>query len=146
MATQKTNRRAGDAAARESDRFGRLIAPSNTTPKNPRASGPHPRACAEAALEQERAEVAATATGRNDRLNVAAFRLDRFLGAGLIERSLVERSLVAAAEASGDIGKDGAYAPISTPVLERGCADNLSARHSSTSTRTHQSNRRSGDD
>jgi hypothetical protein len=73
MAPQKANRRAGDAAARESDRFGRLIAPS----KNPRASGPHPRACAEAALEQ-------------------------------IERSLVERSLYAAAEANGYIGNDGA--------------------------------------
>ena len=63
---------------------------------------------AEAALQDESRAVAQTASGgRNDRLNEAAFNLGQLVGGRELERSRVERRLVAAAEQCGLIADDG---------------------------------------
>jgi hypothetical protein len=44
---------------------------------------------------------------RNDELNKAAFRLGRFVGAGLLDEDQVCRGLLQASEANGYIADDG---------------------------------------
>ena len=62
---------------------------------------------ARVALERECAEVARTASGRNARLNAAAYALGQFVGACLLGEDEVERALLEAAEACGYVSKDG---------------------------------------
>lgn len=55
-----------------------------------------------AAIEREAREVATAPTGqRNDRLNLAAFRLGQLVGAGLAEEAIVTDALVTAGLAAG---------------------------------------------
>lgn len=63
---------------------------------------------AEAAVASECAGLAKLTKGsRNDELNKAAFRLGRFVGAGLLDESQVCRGLLQASEANGYIADDG---------------------------------------
>src|SRR5690348_8177085 len=115
MAPANANRRAGDAAARESKRLGRLNAPRDSTAESHFASGPSDaRRYAERALERECAELAATPSGRNDRLNRAAFAIGRLVGAGKLLRHEAEEQLIASAMANGYVAKDGMTATRAT--------------------------------
>jgi hypothetical protein len=67
-----------------------------------------------AALERECADVAATRSGRNDRLNRAAFALGQFVGSGALPRGDAEARLFAAAQACGYVATDGAVAARTT--------------------------------
>ena len=55
------------------------------------APSPTVSAYGASALERECREMAATGTGRNDRLNRAAFAIGHLVGAGEIERQVAER-------------------------------------------------------
>lgn len=70
-----------------------------TTPQRP--AGERPRYVA-AALADECRQVRETAKGqRNDRLNIAAVKLGRLIGSGLVEEDLVRAELTAAGRAAG---------------------------------------------
>jgi hypothetical protein len=77
---------------------------------------------AEAALSRECADVARTSSSRNERLSRAASSLGQLVGAGALDRPLVERELLSAAEACGYVAKDGIAAARSTikSGLDRG--------------------------
>lgn len=69
---------------------------------------------AAAALDRECEDVARTASGRNMRLNSAAFSLGQLVGAGALGDDEVERRLMDAAVACGYVQKDGAPAARNT--------------------------------
>ena len=69
---------------------------------------------AKAALDRECELAAKTGHGRNQQLNRSAFSIGQLVGSGWIERSDAERRLMAAAEASGYVGKDGVAAARAT--------------------------------
>src|SRR5215212_3994383 len=61
----------------------------------------------QAAIENECRALAATSSGRNDQLVRSSFSVGQIVGAGLYPRSEAEQRLLAAAEASGYVAKDG---------------------------------------
>lgn len=65
------------------------------------------KAYAQAALDRECEEVARTASGRNGRLNVAAYKLGQLVSARCLEREAVERRLYEAAISNGYVAKNG---------------------------------------
>jgi hypothetical protein len=79
-------------------------------------------AYARAAVDRECADIAATESGRNERLNRGAFALGQLVGAGLLQRREAEEGLLAAAEMNGYVAKDGNAAARSTikSGLDRG--------------------------
>jgi hypothetical protein len=79
-------------------------------------------AYAQAALDQECARLARTTSGRNQQLNASAFSLGQLVGAGVLDRRVVEQHLFGAAEACSYVAKDGAAAAHSTikSGLDRG--------------------------
>ena len=79
-------------------------------------------AYAQAALDQECARLVRTTSGRNQRLNASAFSLGQLVGAGVLDRLVVEQHLLRAAEACGYAAKDGAAAARTTikSGLDRG--------------------------
>jgi hypothetical protein len=67
------------------------------------------------ALEREAREVASTPEGqRNDRLNVAAYNLGRFVADGVLDIGTVERVLLAAASENGLIAEHGERSALAT--------------------------------
>ena len=62
---------------------------------------------AQAALNRETADVAATKQGRNDRLNRAGFALGQLVGSNKLDRGEVESRLFEAATACGHVQKHG---------------------------------------
>ena len=64
-------------------------------------------AYARTALIDECGAVARTSSGRNNRLNQAAFSLGGLVASGLLDESEVEQALFQAAQASGYVAKDG---------------------------------------
>jgi hypothetical protein len=86
-----------------------------------------------AALERECSKIAGIASGRNQQLNASAFSLGQLVGAGELDRHVVEQHLLRAAEACGYLAKDGAAAARSTikSGLDRGerCPRNILSRH-----------------
>jgi hypothetical protein len=79
-------------------------------------------AYAKAALDLECSELARTTSGRNERLNRAAFAMGQLVGAGVLDRALAEELLFGGAEACGYVNKDGAVAARATirSGLDRG--------------------------
>jgi hypothetical protein len=79
-------------------------------------------AYARTALALECRKVAGTAVGRNQQLNASAFSLGQLVGAGVLDRSLVEQELLGSAEACGYVAKDGVAVARSTikSGLDRG--------------------------
>ena len=79
-------------------------------------------AYAQAALDQECARLARTTSGRNQQLNASAFSLGQLVGAGVLDRRVVEHHLLRAAEACGYVAKDGTAAARATirSGLDRG--------------------------
>ncbi len=75
-----------------------------------------------AALARELDRIAGSRSGRNQQLNASAFSLGQLVGAGVLDRSLVEQELLGAAEACGYVAKDGFAAARSTikSGLDRG--------------------------
>lgn len=73
--------------------------PHNPSMAAPRVDSEHPYV--KTAFENELDELAATTVNRNDRLNLAAFSLGQFIGAGLLSRSEVESALYHTAIAIG---------------------------------------------
>ncbi|HEV2605007.1 MAG TPA: bifunctional DNA primase/helicase [Microvirga sp.] len=69
---------------------------------------------ARAAFDREVEDLARTMSGRNDRLNRAAFNLGQLIGAGVLNQGEVERRLMSAAQANGYISKDGREAAQAT--------------------------------
>ena len=59
------------------------------------------------AVDRECAKVASTVAGRNHQLHASACSLGQLVGAGVLDRSLVEQELLGAAEACGYVAKDG---------------------------------------
>src|ERR1700757_1221524 len=75
-----------------------------------------------AALARELDRVAGSRSGRNQQLHASACSLGQLVGAGVLDRSLVEQELLGAAEACGYVAKDGIAAARSTikSGLDRG--------------------------
>ncbi|ACA15749.1 RecA-family ATPase-like protein [Methylobacterium sp. 4-46] len=69
---------------------------------------------AQAALDRECEGLAATRSGRNNQLNLAAFNIGQLVGAGKLDRNSAERCLFEAATANGYVQKDGAAAARAT--------------------------------
>lgn len=69
-----------------------------------------PFSYARAALDEECVKLASTGHGRNDQVNRSAFSLGQFVPGGYLSRSEIEHRIMAAAEASGIVRKDGASA------------------------------------
>ena len=66
-----------------------------------------PFAYARRALDNECAELSSTGHGRNGQVNTCAFKLGQFVPGGYLPRHEVEHRIMAAAEASGIVRKDG---------------------------------------
>ena len=66
-----------------------------------------PFSYARAALDAECATLASTGHGRNDQVNRSAFALGQFVPGGYLSRSEIEHRIMAAAEVSGIVRKDG---------------------------------------
>ena len=66
-----------------------------------------PFAYARAALDAECADLASTGHGRNGQVNACGFALGQLIPGGYLSRNEVEHRIVAAAEASGYVRKDG---------------------------------------
>jgi hypothetical protein len=79
-------------------------------------------AYAQAALDQECRTLARTTSGRNQQLNASAFSLGQLVGAGVLDRRVVDHQLLEAAEACGYVAKDGIAAARATirSGLDRG--------------------------
>ena len=69
-----------------------------------------PFAYARRALDDECALLASTGQGRNDQVNRSGFALGQFIPGGYLGRHEVEHKIMAAAEASGIVRKDGVAA------------------------------------
>ena len=69
-----------------------------------------PFSYARAALDAECSDLAATGHGRNGQVNTCAFKLGQFVPGGYLNRPEVEHCIMAAAEASGIVRKDGSAA------------------------------------
>jgi hypothetical protein len=122
-----------DAAASFGAWFNNTPAPKNATPPAAFTGTPGTDAYANAALEYETAELAAMPpnSGRNDRLNTAAFNLGSLVEAGRLDRAYVTARLEQACQTNGlwndpDDGPDSVRASIASGF--RGAATKVGAR------------------
>lgn len=112
---RKEEHRAARAASDRSSSKAALTLVASTDPG---------RRYAEAAMLREIAELAGTAAGRNDRLNVAAMKLGQLVAAGALDEGRVRADLEAAAERCGLVTDDGRPAVLAT--IRSGLAKGLS--------------------